>query len=196
MHLFKSKEKNLVHYVTCVTFDRIPLFQRNNICSLFIDALEATRTKDPFKLIGYVIMPDHIHLLANPIALNISKVVGRLKGRAATKILKDLRMLGCRDVLDELKLSQPLKSGQTHAVWLKDFSSIDIWSHKFIRQKLHYIHMNPVRAGFCDHPAKWLWSSYHAYFPHELGSVPIEIDWRWLWSETEFAATAADKCAV
>ena len=105
-------------------------------------------------------------------------------------------MLGCWDVLDELKLLQPLKSGQTHAVWLKDFSSIDIWSHKFIRQKLHYIHMNPVRAGFCDHPAKWLWSSYHAYFPHELGSVPIEIDWRWLWSETEFAATAADKSAV
>jgi len=196
MHLFKSKEENLVHYITCVTFDRIPLFQRNKICSLFIDALEATRTKDPFKLIGYVIMPDHIHLLANPIALNISKVVGRLKGRAATKILKDLRMLGCWDVLDELKLLQPLKSGQTHAVWLKDFSSIDIWSHKFIRQKLHYIHMNPVRAGFCDHPAKWLWSSYHAYFPHELGSVPIEIDWRWLWSETEFAATAADKSAV
>ena len=196
MHLFKSKEENLVHYVTCVTFDRIPLFQRNKICSLFIDALEATRTKDPFKLIGYVIMPDHIHLLANPIALNISKVVGRLKGRAATKILKDLRMLRCWDVLDELKLLQPLKSGQTHAVWLKDFSSIDIWSHKFIRQKLHYIHMNPVRAGFCDHPAKWLWSSYHAYFPHELGSVPIEIDWRWLWSETEFAATAADKSAV
>ena len=196
MHLFKSKEENLVHYVTCVTFDRIPLFQRNKICSLFIDALEATRTKDPFKLIGYVIMPDHIHLLANPIALNISKVVGRLKGRAATRILKDLRMLGCWDVLDELKLLQPLKSGQTHAVWLKDFSSIDIWSHKFIRQKLHYIHMNPVRAGFCDHPAKWLWSSYHAYFPHELGSVPIEIDWRWLWSETEFAATAADKSAV
>ena len=196
MHLFKSKEENLVHYVTCVTFDRIPLFQRNKICSLFIDALEATRTKDPFKLIGYVIMPDHIHLLANPIALNISKVVGRLKGRAATKILKDLRMLGCWDVLDELKLLQPLKSGQTHAVWLKDFSSIDIWGHKFIRQKLHYIHMNPVRAGFCDHPAKWLWSSYHAYFPHELGSVPIEIDWRWLWSETEFAATAADKSAV
>ena len=196
MHLFKSKEENLVHYVTCVTFDRIPLFQRNKICSLFIDALEATRTKDPFKLIGYVIMPDHIHLLANPIALNISKVVGRLKGRAATKILKDLRMLGCWDVLDELKLLQPLKSGQTHAVWLKDFSSIDIWSHKFIRQKLHYIHMNPVRAGFCDHPAKWLWSSYHAYFPHELGSVSIEIDWRWLWSETEFAATAADKSAV
>jgi len=72
---------------------------------------------------------------------------------------------------------------------------VDIWSHKFIRQKLNYIHLNPVRAGFCDHPAKWPWSSYHAYLPHESGSVPIEVDWRWLWSADEFAA-GADKSAV
>jgi hypothetical protein len=45
--------------------------------------------------------------------------------------------------------------------------------------------MNPVRAGLCDHPAKWRWSSYHAYFPHELYSVPIEIDQRWRWTEEE-----------
>ena len=195
MHLFKSKEKNLVHYVTCVTFGRLPVFRSNDICSLFIDALEETRVKDPFKLIGYVIMPDHIHLLANPIELNISRVVGKLKGRAATKILKSLRMQSCCEVLDKFQLPQPLKSGQTHAVWLKDFSSIDIWSHKFIRQKLHYIHMNPVRAGFCDHPAKWRWSSYHAYLPHKAGEVPIEIDWRWLWSADEMARSA-DKSAV
>src|SRR2546430_13576463 len=44
------------------------------------------------------------------------------------------------------------------------------------RQKLNYIHLNPIRAGLCDHPAKWRWSSYHAYLPHELGAVPIEID--------------------
>jgi hypothetical protein len=55
--------------------------------------------------------------------------------------------------------------------------------------------MNPVRAGFCDHPAKWRWSSYHAYFPHEPGLVPSEIDWRWLWNPDEFAK-AADKSAV
>ena len=78
---------------------------------------------------------------------------------------------------------------------VQDFSSIDIWSHKFIRQKLNYIHLNPVRAGFCDHPAKCRWSSYHAYLPHETGEVPIEIDWRWMWTETQFGQSA-DKSAV
>ena len=195
MKLFKSREQNLVHYVTGVTFRRAPIFRDDHVCSLFIESLHETRDKDPFKLIGYVLMPDHFHLLTNPIELNISKVIGKLKGRSASKILKDLRTRVEVSTLNDLKLPRPLASGQTHAVWLRDFSSIDLWSNKFILQKLHYIHMNPVRAGFCDHPAKWRWSSYHAYFPHERGLVPIEIDWRWQWNLDEFAK-AADKSAV
>src|SRR5207248_11761805 len=46
------------------------------------------------------------------------------------------------EILGRLKLARPLASGRTHAVWLQNFSSIDIWSHKFIRQKLNYIHLN------------------------------------------------------
>jgi hypothetical protein len=45
-----------------------------------------------------------------------------------------------------------------------------------------------VRAGLCDHPAKWRWSSYKAYLPHEPGSVPIEVDQKWLWTEEELSS--------
>ncbi len=188
MHLFKSREPNLVHYVTGVTFNRVPIFRSDHACSLFIDALATTREKEPFKLIGYVIMPDHFHLLANPLELDISIVVGRLKGRAAVLILGWLRGEGHAKSLDKLSLEKPLKSGQTHAVWMREFSAVDIWSRKFIRQKLHYIHMNPVRAGLCDHPAKWRSSGFQAYLPHEPGTVPIEVDQKWLWSEEELSA--------
>lgn len=191
MKLFKSKEQNLVHYVTAVTYGRTPIFRNADCCSLFAEALSETRLKNPFKLIGYVLMPDHFHLVANPVELNITTVVGKLKGRSASKILKFLRSNEQFAILKKLQLSRPLRSGQTHAVWLQDFSSIDIWSHKFIRQKLDYIHMNPVRAGLCDHPAKWRWSSYHAYLPHGSGDVPIEIDWRWRWAAEEFVGSAA-----
>ena len=70
---------------------------------------------------------------------------------------------------------------------MKEFSAVDIWSRRFIRQKLHYIHMNPVRAGLCKHPGEWRWSSYNAYLTHEPGSVPIEVDHRWLWTEEELS---------
>ena len=195
MKLFKSQEQNLVYYVTSVTYGRVPLFRNDELCALFVEAVSQTRLKDPFKLIGYVLMPDHFHLLANPVGLNIATVVGKLKGRSAAAILKVLRAEGHWDVLNQLQLRRALASGQTHAVWLQDFSAIDTWSDKFIRQKLNYIHMNPVRAGLCDHPAKWPWSSYHAYLPHKRGNVPIEVDWRWRWSTQDFAR-AADKSAV
>jgi REP element-mobilizing transposase RayT len=91
MHLFKSRESNLVHYVTAVTFNRVPVFRSDRACSLLIDALATTREKEPFKLIGYVIMPDHFHLLANPLELDISIVVRRIKGRAVVLILSWLR---------------------------------------------------------------------------------------------------------
>ena len=188
MHLFKSREPNLVHYVTSVTYDRVPIFHNDHACSLFIDALATTRSKEPFKLIGYVIMPDHVHLLANPLCLDISLIIGRLKGRAAAAILKWLRAERCEALLASFRLPHSLSSGQTHAVWLQDFSAIDIWSRRFIRQKLNYIHNNPVRAGLCDHPGKWRWSSFQAYFPHEPGTVPIEVDRRWLWTDDELTA--------
>jgi REP element-mobilizing transposase RayT len=187
MHLFKSREPNLVHYATAVTFNRVPVFRNDYACSLLIEALATTREKDPFKLIGYVVMPDHFHLLANPLNLDISIVVGRIKGRAAVSILSWLRREGHLLSLAKLALPGRRKSGQTHAVWMKEFSAVDIWSRKFIRQKLDYIHLNPVRAGLCDHPAKWRWSSYQAYLPHEPGRVPIEIDKRWLWTEEELS---------
>jgi REP element-mobilizing transposase RayT len=91
MKLFRSKEQNLVHYVTAVTYQRVPVFKSDEACMLFIEALAETRLKDRFRLIGYVVMPDHFHLLANPVGLNITTVVGKLKGRSASKILKRLR---------------------------------------------------------------------------------------------------------
>jgi REP element-mobilizing transposase RayT len=196
MRRFKSKQPNLVHYVTGVTHGRVPIFRNEHACALFIEALATTRQKEPFKLIGYVLMPDHFHLLANPLCLDISVIAGRLKGRAASLILAWLRDEKHVVSLAKLELARPLRSGQTHAVWQQDFSDIDVWSRKFIRQKLNYVHNNPVRAGLVDHPGKWRWSSYRAYFPHNAGDVPIEVDQRWLWTDEELEAagvTTKDK---
>src|SRR5947208_3608686 len=121
-------------------------------------------------------MPDHFHLLANPLELDISIIVGRIKGRAAVAILSWLREEGHSVSLAKLKLPKPLKSGQTHAVWMREFSAVDIWSRRFIRQKLHYIHMNPVRARLRKHPGGGRGSSCCGYVADEPGSRTGEAD--------------------
>ena len=50
--------------------------------------------------------------------------------------------------------------------------------------------MNPVRAGFCEHPKDWKWSSYNAYLPKYDSDIPIEVDLRAYWREGEFREAA------
>ena len=183
MKLFKSHDPNLFHYVTAVTFHRVPVFRSERACAIFIEALAHTRLRCPFKLVGYVVMPDHVHLLVNPRNSDISQMMKHVKGKPAHDIIEWLRTEKHEGSLAKLALNVVQKRSHRYAVWLKDFSAIDIYSVKFVQQKLQYIHNNPVRAGLCGHPAEWRWSSYRAYFPHEPGSVPIEVDWQAYWKD-------------
>ena len=186
MKLFKSHDPNTFHYTTSVCHGRVPVFTSEKVCDLFIEALAETRRQLPLKLIGYVVMPDHTHLIINPVNRDISAVMNSLKSASARQIIDWLKESNYASSLRKLALENPKKRGHTHSLWQKDFSSIDLWSPKFIRQKLNYIHLNPVRAGLCEHPAEGKYSSYRAYLPHELGSVPLEMDLRGHWSDEDF----------
>lgn len=189
MKLFKSEEPNTFHYITAVSFKRLPIFRNGNCCRIFIENLKELKEKHPFKLIAYVIMPDHVHLILNPLECNISQILMKMKGKSAKLIIGWLKENNFQSSLEKLKINVKERK---YAVWQKDSSVIDLFSHKFLRQKADYIHLNPVRAKFCDHPAKWQWSSYQTYLPHKTGDVPIEIDWQPFWTdEAETAGEAA-----
>ena len=136
MKLFKSKEQNLVHYVTGVTYARIPIFRGDEICSLFIEALSETRLKDPFKLIGYVLMPDHIHFFAGfaPDAIHLSAWIKSLKNALS----KSLRAAGI-----------------TAPHWQKGFFDHILRSDESYTVKWDYVRMNPVRANLVRSAEEW-----------------------------------------
>jgi putative transposase len=179
---FNSHKENTFHYLTFVTFARVPIFKSETICQFFIDAVVETKEIFPFKLVAYVLMPDHAHLIINPFDRNIVTVAKSIKGKSAKKTLDWLKTNGHFGSLAKLERTHPKKRNHSYSVWQKGVRSIDLESHKFVQQKSNYIHLNPVRAGLCDHPAKWKWSSYRSYFPHKPGEVPIEIDWQAYWS--------------
>lgn len=176
-----------------VTFRRVPIFRSEKICQFFIDVLQETREENPFKLIGYVIMPDHIHLILNPIVCDISLVGKALKGKSARRTIDWLKEENHKSSLEKLALPKAQKRNHSYSVWQKKITSIDLESPKFIRQKLRYVHLNPIRANLCEHPAKWKWSSYHAYLPHKIGEVPIEIDFSGYWKDVEFEKFESEK---
>lgn len=189
MKLFKSNEPNTFHCVTLVTFNRVPVFRSDRACEILVTTLDEVRQKYPYKLVGYVIMPDHVHAIVNRSTDTIS-AWRRVRGNSAREILSWLRTEQHLMSLKKLELAIRQKRNHTHAVWQKDPSVIDLWSPKFVRQKLNYLHLNPVRAGLCEHPADWKWSSCRAYLPHKAGDVPVEVDWQAYWHEKASAVRA------
>ena len=185
MELRKKREPDTFHYITSVTFNRAPVFRGEKACEIFVEQLGEVREKFPYKLIGYVVMPDHFHLIVNLKDDDVSKYLLRLRGLSARKIIAWLKDGNYVSSLEKLKLRFPQKRQHRYAVWQKKPMVIELYSHKFLRQKLNYIHLNPVRAGLCKHPAEWKWSSSRAYLPHKSGEVPIEIDWQAFWKEEE-----------
>ena len=185
MELRTKREPDTFHYITSVTFNRVPIFRSEKSCEIFVEQLNEVREKFPYKLIGYVVMPDHFHLIVNLKDDDAEKFLLRLRGLSARKIIYWLKEENYISSLEKLKLKFEQKRQHKYAVWQKKPTIIELYSHKFLRQKLNYIHLNPVRAKLCEHPADWKWSSCRAYLPHKPGEVPIEIDWQAFWKEEE-----------
>lgn len=174
MHLYKSRQPNLIHYVTTVTHLRRPHFRDKEASELFLQVLDDTRKTDPFKLIAYVIMPDHVHLLINPIGLDVKKTMNLIKGRSSRLIRQEL-------------WGDPngINTYLPNRFWQKGFSSIDIYTYGFVVQKIRYIHMNPVRANLVRDPEDWKYSSYGVGTPLRKFDSPIEMDERSFWTAEE-----------
>jgi REP element-mobilizing transposase RayT len=196
MNLFKTEKPNNFHYVTSVTFNRVPIFQKDKTCEILVNVLKECRAKFPYKLVGYVIMPDHFHIIINPIDSKISVWLHKVRGLTAKRIVDWLKENNYLNSLNKIKLKHKQKKNHQYAVWQKDPSVIDLESHKFLRQKLRYIHNNPVNAKFCEHPKDWKWSSYCAYLPKYKGEIPIEIDTQPYWFDEEFEKVERNKNVV
>src|SRR3989344_208860 len=73
-----------IYFITTNIYQRSKIFNKDWACKLFIDVLNKCRLKYRFKLYGYVIIPDHVHLLIMPDdKMNISEIIHRIKGNFA-----------------------------------------------------------------------------------------------------------------
>ena len=134
--------------------------------------LKYRRDKGQIKLFGYVIMPNHIHLIIS--SEKISNIMRSIKSYTARKIIDDLILKENENVLNQLKiLKKKSKIQSEYQMWQEGFHPKLIISEKEFRQKLDYIHYNPVSKGLIDEPQNWKYSSYSNYFG---GDVLIEID--------------------
>jgi len=135
-----------------------------------VKILEEVRKGYNFVLVGYVVMPEHIHLIiSEPERGTPSTVMQVLKQRFARKVLAEWR---ARNQSRVPRLWEE-EFGEGH-VWQRRFYDFALWTKAKRVEKLRYIHRNPVQRGLVLEPEQWEWSSYRHYAFAEKGRVLVD----------------------
>lgn len=166
---------NQVHFITTNAFRRMPIFSDVDYCKIVIQKINFYREKYDFKLIGYVIMPDHVHLLVQPLPRqNISDIMRDLKRSTATEIINRLKGENKIELLKCLRLPYIKNRNYSFSLWQRRFIDFNIFSEKKLYEKLEYIHNNPVKNELADNLSNWKFSSYKNYFEEDDSIITVD----------------------
>jgi putative transposase len=161
-----------LHFITASCYQRRPLLASARRRDLFVKVLEQVRRRYQFVIVGYVVMPEHFHLLiSEPEKATPSVVIQALKLGIVRRLFptspKGREKWGTPRLFNDL----PPKH-----FWQRRFYDFNVWTaHKRV-EKLKYMHRNPVRRGLVETPDQWDWSSFRAYACGEGGQVVVN-DW-------------------
>ena len=150
--LVRFQQSRHLHFITFSCYRRQSFLDTPHARQVFERSLELTRRRYRFNVIGYVVMPEHVHLL-------VSESERPTLARA----------------LQSLKQSVSQKLNAHHGrFWQTRYYDFNVWSSEKRVEKLKYIHRNPVNRGLVERPQDWLWSSYRHYATGDVGTVTIE----------------------
>jgi REP element-mobilizing transposase RayT len=122
-----------------------------------------------------VVLENHLHLVAG--SPQIGKDIQRFKSYTARRIIDHLQSAKAMRLLELLALfKRGHKTQSEHQFWEEGSHPQRIESQAVMRQKLDYIHYNPVKRGFVDLPEHWRWSSARDY-SGSCGLIEVDRDW-------------------
>ena len=160
-----------LHFITCSCYRRLPLLGTAKRRDLFLRVLERVRRRYQFVVVGYVVMPEHFHLLiSEPQEDNPSTVMQAIKLSFARRVLAQQRRRRI-SAQTELFVQIPQR------IWQARFYDFNVWTSRKRVEKLRYMHRNPVKRGLVKSPEQWRWSSYRHYAFGEPGAVRVN-DWQ------------------
>jgi putative transposase len=159
-----------LHFITTSCYHRRPLLGSRRNRDLLLQVLERVRKRYRFVVVGYVVMPEHVHLLlGEPERGNPSLVMQALKQGFARRLLRTLR-----SALDprqgRLAAGAALEEGH---IWQHRFYDFVVFTERKRIEKLRYMHRNPVKRGLVLEPQQWAWSSFRHYADGVHGPVLV-----------------------
>jgi len=143
-----------LHFITCSCYQRRPELGSDERRDLFLRVLEHARLKYRFVILGYVVMPEHFHLLMTEPEVGNPSVVMKVVKERFTKLLHH-------------------GGKHTGPIWQRRFYDFNVCNTEKRTEKLRHIHRNPVKRGLVAAPEDWKWSSFRDYIGDDEGTVRV-----------------------
>jgi len=173
-----------LHFITTSCYQREPLLGSARSRDVFLEIFEQVRKGYGFEVIGFVVMPEHVHILiSEPKRRTVPIVVQVLKQRVARRLLLKRRPTSQRELWETTR----------RRFWQRRYYDFNVYSDRKVTEKLRYMHRNPVQRGLVPAPEFWRWSSYRAFAFCEEGVV--KLNWQRRSTNGKVKAVAASSAA-
>ncbi|MCE1202976.1 MAG: transposase [Bacteroidia bacterium] len=154
-----------VYFVSFSVVKWLPVFENRAYVDILIDTLHFSQQYKGLEIFAYCIMPDHLHLVFRSKAeQKPGLLLGDFKRFTSKKIVRSI-MEHHESSQREYYLDQFILAGrrssnvEKYQFWNHTNHPVELWSNKFIKQKINYVHNNPVKAGLVEKPEDYLLSS-------------------------------------
>ena len=169
-------EKDQPHFLTCTVVGWLPIFTRPDTVNIVLDSWRFLQKEGRLTLFGYVILENHLHLIAS--AQDLAKEIGDFKSFTARRIIDFLTECKVEVILQQLRYwKSQHKNDREYQLWQEGSHPQQIQNDEMMLQKLEYIHLNPVKRGFVDEAIHWRYSSARNY-EGMPGLIDVATGWR------------------
>ena len=153
-----------LHELTFSCYRRMQLLTNNIWREMLCRSIDKAMTRWNFRLVAFVLMPEHVHLLVYPTAapIEIDNLLAAIKQPYSVKI-KNLLLASGSDLVERLTVQE--RPGRTAFRYKLEGPGYDrnLPSQKAVLAAIDYIHRNPIRRGLVDEVTHWKWSSARWY---------------------------------
>ncbi len=171
---YKIVDERAAHFVTFSVLHWIPVFTRPATVEIMLKPMQHLMTEG-LKVYAYVILENHIHLLVQ--SEQLSRDLARLKAFTAKQLIAYLVEHRVSQILDQLAFYKKAhKDDRAYQFWQEGYHPEWIQNEEMMRQKIDYIHFNPVKRGYVDQPEHWRYSSARNYIG-QTGLIEICRYW-------------------
>jgi REP element-mobilizing transposase RayT len=159
---YRIYETEHPYFMTCTVVAWLPIVSNPALPEIVLDSWRFLQTERDVRIFGYVLLENHLHWIAS--GDELSERIGQFKSFTARKIIDWLVAAGSKTLLAELQYFKLRnKIDQVYQLWQEGSHPQQIQNPDMMRQKLEYMHYNPVRRGYVDDPVHWRYSSARNY---------------------------------